>query len=152
MKKLKNTVLVIILLMALGIIPAFALTDLHQPVQNVVNTQTGQNVTNTVQTSQQNTVNSQMTQSESASQGVSAIDSATKIPMSKKELILKFMIAMLCVVASSVIIYVGLSLYNKFMYGTATRYKEDDYTEEDENYKTPANMKEALNIFLKKTK
>lgn len=73
----------------------------------------------------------------------------TKQPMSKRELAMKFIIAMLAVGASSVMIYVLLSVYNRFIYGTA---KVPEKKSEDDEYKTPNNMKDALDIFYKKTK
>lgn len=74
----------------------------------------------------------------------------TKKPLRKRDLALKFILAMAGVAASSVIIYVGLSMYNKVMYGTTTRRVQNNT--EDNDFKTPTNMKEALDIFLKKTK
>lgn len=73
----------------------------------------------------------------------------SKIPIGRKALAMKFIIAMLGVGASSVIIYVGLSVYNRFIYGTPTQKRK---ITEDEEYKTPNNMKDALTVFLKKTK
>ena len=67
----------------------------------------------------------------------------------KKALAMKFLMAMMGVAASSVIIYVGLTVYNRFIYGTPRQRK---IKTEDEEYKTPNNMKDALEIFLKKTK
>jgi hypothetical protein len=73
---------------------------------------------------------------------------ATKVPIGKRELAMKFLLAMLGVATSSVVIYVGLSMYNKFVYsGNKVVINEDD-----NEFKTPTNMKEAINIFLKKTK
>lgn len=73
---------------------------------------------------------------------------ATKAPFGKRQLAMKFILAMLGVATSSVIIYVILSLYNKFLYKDTTTV----LNEEDNDFKTPTNMKEAINIFLKKTK
>ncbi len=73
----------------------------------------------------------------------------TKQPMSRRELAMKFIIAMLAVGASSVMIYVLLSIYNRFIYGTPTA---PDKRSEDDEYKTPNNMKDALDNFYKKTK
>lgn len=70
-------------------------------------------------------------------------------PYSRKALAMKFVLAMLGVGASSVIIYVGLSIYNRFIYGTPAVKQQKT---EDESFKTPNNMKDALDIFLKKTK
>jgi len=76
---------------------------------------------------------------------------ATKIPMGRKQLAMKFLLAMFGVGVSSVVIFVGLSIYNKLMYGT-TQNRKNNASTEDDNYKTPSNMKEALDIFLNKTK
>ena len=73
----------------------------------------------------------------------------TRLPSSKKELAMKFLMAMLGVGASSVMIYVLLSIYNRFIYGTTVAPQQKT---EDDEYKTPTNMKDALDIFLKKTK
>ncbi len=73
----------------------------------------------------------------------------TRMPTSKKALAYKFIMAMLGVGASSVIIYVLLSIYNRFIYGTPRGLQDKS---EDDEFKTPTNMKDAINIFLKKTK
>lgn len=78
-----------------------------------------------------------------------SVEMPSKKPIGKKQLALKFIMAMIGVGVSSVIIYVLLALYNKFMYGGITRTEP---SEEDNDFKTPTNMKEALRIFLKKTK
>ncbi|MCR5266686.1 MAG: hypothetical protein K6E29_08880 [Cyanobacteria bacterium RUI128] len=70
-------------------------------------------------------------------------------PTSKKQLAMKFAMAMMGVAASSVIIYVMLTVYNRFIYGTP---KAPQPKSQDEEFKTPTNMKDALEIFLKKTK
>ncbi len=70
-------------------------------------------------------------------------------PISRKKLAMKFIMAMMGVAASSVIIYVSLTIYNRFIYGTP---KAPQPKTQDEEFKTPTNMKDALSIFLKKTK
>lgn len=77
------------------------------------------------------------------------IEFATKAPFGKRQLAMKFLLAMLGVAVSSVIIFVGLSVYNKLMYGSSHRLVIND---DDDDFKTPTNMKDAINIFLKKTK
>jgi hypothetical protein len=72
-----------------------------------------------------------------------------KQPFGKKELAMKFVLAMLGVATSSVVIYVLLSLYNKIFHGGG---KTSVMSEVDNDFKTPNNMKDAINIFLKKTK
>ena len=74
---------------------------------------------------------------------------ATKAPFGKREMAMKFLLAMLGVATSSVVIYVMLSLYNRFIYRGSG---EVVVNEDDNDFKTPTNMKEAINIFLKKTK
>ena len=76
-------------------------------------------------------------------------DFATKQPIGKRQIAMKFLLAMLGVATSSVVIFVLLSLYNKFFYGGGTT---KIINEEDIDFKTPTNMKDAINIFLKKTK
>ena len=73
----------------------------------------------------------------------------TKQPIGKKQIALKFILAMVGVATSSIIIYVLLSLYNKYFYGNS---KTSASNEVDEEFKTPTNLKDAVNIFLKKTK
>ena len=74
---------------------------------------------------------------------------ATKAPLGKRDMAMKFVLAMLGVATSSVVIYVMLSLYNRFIY----KGSNDVVVNEDDNdFKTPTNLKEAINIFLKKTK
>ena len=82
-------------------------------------------------------------------QNTSKIEFATKAPFGKRQLAMKFLMAMLGVAASSIVIYVGLSVYNKLMYGNSSRLVIND---DDDDFKTPTNMKDAINIFLKKTK
>ena len=74
---------------------------------------------------------------------------ATKAPFGKREMAMKFVLAMLGVAASSVVIYVMLSLYNRFIYKGSNPVIVN---EDDNDFKTPTNMKDAINIFLKKTK
>lgn len=73
---------------------------------------------------------------------------AMKAPIGKREMAMKFVLAMLGVATSSVVIYVMLTVYNKFFYGGSKIVINKD----DNDFKTPTNMKEAINIFLKKTK
>ncbi len=75
-------------------------------------------------------------------------DIATKQPVGKRQVAMKFVLAMLGVAASSVVIFVLLSIYNKFMYGGNGAVQN----ETDNDFKTPTNLKDAINIFLKKTK
>ena len=72
-----------------------------------------------------------------------------KRPVGRKKLAMKFIMAMMGVAASSVIIYVALSVYNRFIYGSP---KAPQPKTRDDEFKTPTNMKDALDIFLKKTK
>lgn len=75
-------------------------------------------------------------------------DLATKQPIGRRQVAMKFLLAMLGVAASSVVIFVMLSIYNKFMYGS----RNNTQNETDNDFKTPSNIKDAINIFLKKTK
>ena len=71
-----------------------------------------------------------------------------KQPTSKKALIKKFLYAMGGVTASSLILYFGLTAYNRLRYNvikTAT----SDYSN---TLNTPDNLKDAVNIYLEKTR
>lgn len=84
---------------------------------------------------------------ETSVQNTNVLPSKKQIP--RRKLAMKFIMAMLGVGASSIVIYVTLSLYNKLVWGTnEPKYKQT----EDNDFKTSTNMKEALNVFLKKTK
>lgn len=71
-----------------------------------------------------------------------------KEPLSKNHLILKFLYAMGGVTASSLILFIGLSLYNKIRTGAA-KCSNSDYSN---TLQTPNNMKDAINIYLDKTR
>ena len=72
-----------------------------------------------------------------------------KQPVSKKKIVLKFLAAMGGVTISSLILYVGLSLYNKLRSGHINKIN----TQEGEtSLKTPDDLDEAIKTFLEKTK
>lgn len=71
-----------------------------------------------------------------------------KEPVSTHHLIMKFLYAMGGVTASSLILFIGLSLYNKIRNGAIKR-TDSDYSN---TLNTPNNMKDAINIYLEKTR
>ena len=73
------------------------------------------------------------------------IAAATKAPISKKQLALKFVMAMAGVAASAVVIYVGLSFYNKLF------REQSEPVVGLNSLRTPENFKESSNLFLEKT-
>ena len=73
------------------------------------------------------------------------IAAATKAPISKKQLALKFVMAMAGVAASAVVIYVGLSFYNKLF------REQSEPVVGLNSLRTPENFKESINLFLEKT-
>ena len=73
------------------------------------------------------------------------IKAMTKEPISKKKIAYKFIIAMLGVAASSVILYVSLSAYNRL-------FKSESSAAVGLNsIGTPSNFKDAVEIFIDKT-
>jgi len=73
------------------------------------------------------------------------ITAFTKEPISKRKIAFKFLMAMAGVATSSVVIYVGLSVYNKL-------FKTESSAAIGLNsLRTPENFKDAINIFLNKT-
>ncbi len=73
------------------------------------------------------------------------IAAATKEPISKKKIAFKFIMAMVGVATSSVIIYVGLSVYNKFF------HNQPEPVVGLNSLRSPENFKESINLFLDKT-
>ncbi len=73
------------------------------------------------------------------------ISAATKTPISKKQIALKFVMAMAGVAASAVVIYVGLSFYNKLF------REQSEPVVGLNSLRTPENFKESINLFLEKT-
>ncbi len=73
-----------------------------------------------------------------------------KTPISKRKIVKKFILAMLGVVVSSLIIYFGLSIYNKIRDGflSESSFAKDD----DRLLSTPNDITEALKSFLERTK
>lgn len=74
-----------------------------------------------------------------------SIKSATKEPFSKKELAMKFILAMVGVATSSIVLYVGLSVYNKLLNSQSKKVVGL------QNLKKPENYKQGINKFLEIT-
>lgn len=80
-----------------------------------------------------------------ASQHCFAITFSNEILFTAK----KFIMAMIGVVISSILIFIGLSLYNKFFHNT----KQNEKTTYDQNTLEPAeNLDNAISNFLNRTK
>lgn len=76
------------------------------------------------------------------------IAAVTKEPVSKKKIAFKFIMAMLGVATSSIVIYVGLSAYNKlFKSQSASVIGLNNI----KSLKSPENFRESINLFLEKT-
>lgn len=73
------------------------------------------------------------------------IAAVTKAPVSRKAIAFKFLMAMLGVATSSVVIYVGLSVYNKLFKSQSAEVVGL------KNLRTPENFKESVNLFIEKT-
>ena len=73
------------------------------------------------------------------------IAAVTKAPVSRKAIAFKFMMAMLGVATSSVVIYVGLSIYNKLFKSQSVDVVGL------KSLRTPENFKESINLFVEKT-
>ena len=73
------------------------------------------------------------------------VTAATKQPESKKEIAFRFIMAMVGVATSSILIYVGLSVYNKLFRNSSETIIGLN------SLRTPENFKEAINVFVEKT-
>ena len=71
-----------------------------------------------------------------------------KEPVSKRKIAMKFIYAMLGVAISSILLFVLLTIYNKIRSGVV-QPPSADYTN---TLATPNNLKDAVNIYLEKTK
>lgn len=98
-------------------------------------------------TDEVNELNSQTVQETDAAPDV--LPSRFKEPVSKKTLVKKFLIAMLCVVGTSIFLYVILSLYNKVRDVVTT---SDPIPPEGEKpLDAPDDLTEAVKTFIDKT-
>ena len=80
----------------------------------------------------------------------SILDTTYKKPMGKKKLAKKFIIAMLCVVGTSIFLYGTLSIYNKIRDSIALN--SEDRSENEEPLDTPSDLTEAVKTFINKTR
>lgn len=71
-----------------------------------------------------------------------------KEPISRRKVAMKFIYAMGGVVASSTILFVGLSAYNRIR-SKVIKVANNDYAN---TLSTPDNLKDAVNIYLEKTR
>lgn len=71
-----------------------------------------------------------------------------KEPVSKRKIAMKFIYAMLGVAISSILLFILLTIYNKIR-SKVVQPPSSDYTN---TLATPNNLKDAVNIYLEKTK
>ena len=71
-----------------------------------------------------------------------------KEPVSKRKIAMKFVYAMLGVAISSILLFILLTIYNKIR-SKVVQPPSSDYTN---TLATPNNLKDAVNIYLEKTK
>jgi len=72
-----------------------------------------------------------------------------KQPISKRKVAKKFLIAMFCVMASSFVIFAGLSIYNRIRNNLAMQSYGSE--EEPSSLETPDNLNDAIKSFLDRT-
>ena len=77
------------------------------------------------------------------------LPSRYKEPVSKKVLVKKFIIAMLCVVGTSIFLYGTLSIYNKLRDGFVINGNSS--TEGEQPLDAPNDLTEAVKTFIEKT-
>ncbi len=138
----------------LGILslPALAIEPDVQPNQELNKNNAIETVAENSNEVQQTSGSDAETSQESAVQEQPSSDSIAttyKQPVSKKKIAKKFILAMLGVLVSSLIIFVGLSLYNKIRESFfAPSIKSDNKKEVLED---PLDLNEAVKSFLNKT-
>lgn len=77
------------------------------------------------------------------------LPSKFKEPMGKKKLVKKFIVAMLCVIGTSVFIYAALSLYNKIRENVLSGELNDP--DREQPLDVPCDLSEAVKSFIEKT-
>ena len=77
-------------------------------------------------------------------------ESKYKEPVSKKNLVKKFIIAMLCVVGTSIFLYVSLSVYNKIRDGVLAGSQPP--AEGEQQLSSSNDLTEAIKTFIDKTR
>ncbi len=71
-----------------------------------------------------------------------------KEPVSKRKIAMKFIYAMAGVAVSSILLFIMLTIYNRIRF-KVVQSPSTDYTN---TLTTPSNLKDAVNIYLEKTK
>ena len=100
-------------------------------------------------TTQEEIIETDSTLTQNGIETTSPVVNTYKQPISKRKIAKKFLTAMFGVLVSSLVIFLGLSLYNKIREGFIPEIK----TPEGETpLKTPENIEEAVKTFLDKTK
>lgn len=74
-------------------------------------------------------------------------NAAFSIPLALKDAIVKFSLAMGGVIASSVLIFFGLSVYNKIR-----EKNNNEYLHEEDALKTPKTTEDAIEFFIRKNR
>lgn len=101
----------------------------------------------------QDTENAQNIVQESETQPVTINEKANSLPykqpISKKKLVKKFLFAMFAVGVSSLILYFGLTIYNKVRDNIPVQIKTPD---DKTPLSSPEDLESAVDIFLDKTK
>lgn len=80
--------------------------------------------------------------------GVEAFAADNSGPVNFKYAFIKFLLAMLGVLFSSLAIWASLKIYKKLVLKNDAKQSETDY---DKTLESPKNFKEAINLFLNKT-
>jgi hypothetical protein len=140
----KNKIFVILIAISLAL-PVLAIDEAENPVL--------QDNTEIVNTETVNTIEEPLLQTDNAEEKTSVMDSVYKQPISKRKVAKRFLLAMFGVVASSVIIFLGLSLYNKFRELLFGGNKSSTLNEDKEpSLETPDDIVGAVKSFINKTK
>lgn len=108
--------------------------------------QTVQESTQTTSAGHEVMQNSAQTTQETSSK--TPLTDAQKAQQEKKETILKFVIAMAGVLISSVLIFLGLTIYNKFFVNKSMFADNNS----DDALNTPKTVDEAVNFYIKRNK
>ena len=147
---MKNKLIIILITLILPL-SVFAIDEQLVPIDEPVYVEQTKDVSEELQSQETEDIQSISSESETESPAIKGEDSHMpyKQPISKRKLIKKFLLAMFAVGVSSLVLYFGLTLYNKFRDNSVVQIKTPDG---NTPLSEPQDIESAIDIFLDKTK
>ncbi len=147
---MKNRLIIILITLILPL-SVFAIDEQVVPIDEPVYLEHTKDVSDELQPQETEDIQSISLEQETTSAAIKEEENPMpyKQPISKRKLIKKFLLAMFAVGASSLVLYFGLTLYNKFRDNPVVQIKTPDGKTP---LSEPQDIEGAVDIFLDKTK